>query len=367
MIKVLVVDDSAFMRNVLSKMLESDPEITVIGTAANGYEAVEQAAALGPDIITMDLEMPGMDGIEALKKIMAANPVPVIMLSSQTSEGAKVTLHALELGAVDFISKNLSESSLDIMKIKKIVVEKVKHLGRKKFFHRPAREIPQRETDTLRLEDVCAERINFDIVAIGTSTGGPKALQQIIPSLPRNFPVPVLVSQHMPANFTKPFADRLNQLSTLEVKEAEDGETAKSGVVYIAPGGGHMVLHCGMPRPSIMISYAGDFIYRPSVDAMMSSVAGHFPGRAVGVILTGMGHDGLEGLKDLKRAGGKIIAQNEKTCVIYGMPKAVVEAGIADSVLPIDDIPEAIVKYICGAPGARILHHQLDQPNGRKV
>ena len=347
MVTVLVVDDSAFMRKVLSGMLESDPGVKVVGTAADGLEAVEKDAALRPDVITMDVEMPGMDGIEALKRIMAENPVPVIMLSSQTSEGARVTLHALELGAVDFVSKNLADSSLDIMKIRGTLIEKVKHLGQKNGFNRQAR---QPQTEMRIVAEVCGDRTNADIVAIGTSTGGPKSLQQIIPSLPRNFPVPVLVSQHMPANFTKPFAERLDQLSAMEVKEAEDGETARCGVVYIAPGGGHMRISSGLPKPSIAISRAGDFIYRPSVDALMSSVAAHFTCRSLGVILTGMGNDGLKGLKNLKLAGGKIIAQDEKTCVIYGMPRVVVEAGLADSVLPLGDIPEAIVRYVCGTP-----------------
>ncbi len=350
MVTVLVVDDSAFMRNVLSRMLESDPGIKVVGTAGNGSEAIEKVAALRPDVVTMDVEMPGMDGIEALKRIMADNPVPVIMLSSQTSEGARVTLHALELGAMDFVPKNLAESTLDIIKVKSVLVEKVKHLGQKKLLARPASppwvkaSIPA---------DACGDRINVDIVAIGTSTGGPKSLQQIIPFLPGNFPVPVLVSQHMPANFTKPFAERLDQLSALEVKEAQDGEIARSGVVYIAPGGGHMSLSSGLPRPSITISHGGNFIYRPSVDALMSSVAAHFQGRSLGVILTGMGNDGLQGLASLKRQGGKIIAQDERTCVIYGMPRVVVEAGLADSVLPLGEIPEAIVRYVCGAPPGR--------------
>ena len=363
MVKVLVVDDSAFMRNVLSKMLESDPGVKVIGTAADGFEAVEKAAALGPDVITMDVEMPGMDGIEALKRIMAENPAPVIMLSSQTSEGARVTLHALELGAVDFVSKNLSGSSLDIMKIKGLLIEKVKHLGLKKMFR--SRQARQPRTETCVLDKVCGDRVNIDIVAIGTSTGGPKSLQEIIPSLPGNLPVPVLVSQHMPANFTKPFAERLDQLSALEVKEAEAGETARSGVVYIAPGGGHMSVSGGMPRPSIAISHGGDFIYRPSVDVLMSSVSVHFPRRSLGVILTGMGNDGLKGLKNLKRAGGKIIAQDERTCVIYGMPKVVVEAGLADNVLPLGEIPQAIVKYVCGNPAAHGFSCQQGTDQGR--
>ncbi len=358
MVTVLVVDDSAFMRNVLSKMLESDPGIKVVGTAGNGAEAVEKAAVLRPDVVTMDVEMPGMDGIEALKRIMAENPLPVIMLSSQTSEGARVTLHALELGAMDFVPKNLSESSLDIIKIKAVLVEKVKHLGQRKLLARHARPL---RTKAPIPAAACGDRVNMDIVAIGTSTGGPKSLQQMIPFLPGNFPVPVLISQHMPANFTKPFAERLDQLSTLEVKEAEDGETARNGVVYIAPGGGHMSLSGGLPKPTISISHGGDFIYRPSVDALMSSVAVYFPGRSLGVILTGMGNDGLKGLTSLKRQGGKVIAQDERTCVIYGMPRVVVEAGLADSVLPLGEIPEAIVRYVCGTlPGRGVLFCQTD-------
>ncbi|MDA8172549.1 MAG: chemotaxis response regulator protein-glutamate methylesterase [Nitrospiraceae bacterium] len=349
MVRVLVVDDSPFMRKALTTMLGSDPGINVVGTAADGYEAVEKAAALKPDIITMDVEMPKMDGIEALKRIMSETPMPVVMVSAQTVEGAKITLHALELGAVDFIPKNLSGTSMDIVKIREVLREKIKHLGRKGYFMRPppAPAIALPHIVASHHVFCCANGAKVDIVAIGASTGGPKILQQIIPSLPRDFPVPVLISQHMPPYFTKPFAERLDQISNVSVKEAEDGESVKNGVVYIAPGRGHMRVASGMPRPFISVEEGGDFIYRPSVDALMASVAAHFQRRAVGVILTGMGNDGLAGLRGVKSAGGRIIAQDEKTSVIYGMPKAVVEAGIADDVLPAEDIPGAIIGYVC--------------------
>ncbi|MDA8388273.1 MAG: chemotaxis response regulator protein-glutamate methylesterase [Nitrospiraceae bacterium] len=349
-VKVLIVDDSSFMRKALSAMLGSDPDIEVVGTAADGREGVEKAEALKPDIITMDVEMPGMDGIEALKKIMRDNPLPVVMISAQTVEGARVTLRALELGAVDFISKNLSGSSMDIVRIRAALKEKIKHLGRKGFVRTsPERggQAPDVNVALRRALKVCTDGMRVEMVAIGASTGGPKILQQIIPALPKNFPVPVLISQHMPPNFTKPFAERLDQISGISVKEAEDGETVKGGIVYIAPGRGHMRVAGGMPRPSVSVGEGGDFIYRPSVDVLMSSVAAYFPKRAVGVILTGMGHDGLKGLTGLKNAGGRVIAQDEGTCVIYGMPKAVVDAGLADSVLPAQDITAAIVACVC--------------------
>lgn len=347
-VKVLVVDDSPFMRKALSTMLASDPGIEVVGTASDGREAVEKAGALKPDIVTMDVEMPGMDGVEALKRIMRENPVPVVMVSAQTIDGAKVTLQALELGAVDFISKNLSGSNMDIVRIRAALTEKIKHLGMKGLVRTPTdrgRPSPAGVTFRRTLR-ICPDGMRVDVVAIGASTGGPKMLQQMIPALPGNFPAPVLISQHMPPNFTKPFAERLDQISDIRVKEAEDGEAIKAGIVYIAPGRGHMKVALAGLRPSVCVEEGGDFIYRPSVDVLMSSIAACFPKRALGVILTGMGHDGLNGFAGLKKAGGRIIAQDEATCVIYGMPKAVVEAGLADSVLPVQDIPAAILSCV---------------------
>ncbi len=342
LIKVLVVDDSAFMRKALSDMIGSDPELTVIATARDGLEAVEKVIALKPDIVTMDVEMPRMDGIEALKQIMAKNPLPVIMVSSLTAEGAKVTLDALELGAIDFIPKNLSELSVNILKIRQHLVDKIKHIGRKGLVLRK-----RQKTTVIEIPQYRGER-RISIVAIGTSTGGPRALQEIIPALPKDFPVGILIAQHMPPSFTGPFAERLNQLSQITVKEAEAGEPIKPGIVFIAPGGGHMrVKRKRLLEPVIDIGHdSGEGIYRPSVDALMLSVVEFFPGRSLGVILTGMGNDGMKGMIAIKKGGGRTIAQNEETCVVYGMPRAVVDAGVADKVVPLDEIAGEIINSV---------------------
>jgi two-component system chemotaxis response regulator CheB len=351
MIKVLVVDDSAFMRKALSSMLEEDPEIKVIGTARDGLEALQMIKELKPDIVTMDVEMPRMDGITALKEIMDKFPLPVIMVSSLTTDGAKVTLEALEYGAVDFIPKNLSELSVNIVKIKGMLLEKIKTIGRRGLIKRkPLIKTSETKVEAPKIEP-CRVRMSTDrrvgIVSIGTSTGGPKALQEIIPKLPKDFPVPILIAQHMPPNFTKPFAERLDQLSQLTVKEADEGETVKPGIVYIAPGRGHMrIKKRGIET---LISISGDkeeFIYRPSVDALMLSIAEYFSGRCLGVILTGMGNDGAKGCKKIKETGGRVFAQDEESCVVYGMPKAVVDAGIADKVLSLEEMAGEIINAV---------------------
>ncbi len=345
MVKILIVDDSAFMRNVLSSLVSSDSEIKVIGTARDGIEAVEKVAALKPDIVTMDVEMPRMDGIEALRQIMAKNPVPVLMVSSLTTEGAKVTLDALDIGAVDFIPKNLSELSIDIVRIKDILIEKIKHIGRIRIIPRKRQTLKPLEIP--KVIKYAAER-RIGLVVIGTSTGGPKALQDIICRLPKELSVPVLIAQHMPPSFTGPFAERLNQLSAVEVKEAEEGEPVKKGVVFIAPGRGHMsVIRKRITEPLIAISEnRRDIIYRPSVDVLMLSVVENFPGRALGVILTGLGNDGEKGIRAIKNSGGRTIAQDEETCIIYGMPRAVAEAGLADKVVPLDEIAGEIINLV---------------------
>jgi two-component system chemotaxis response regulator CheB len=338
------------MRNALANMLSSDPEIQIVGKARDGLEAIELVQKLKPDIVTMDVEMPRMDGITALKHIMEKNPVPVIMVSSLTVEGAKVTFDALDLGAVDFIPKNLSDLSINIVKIREILLDKIKQIARKGIMKKCIRtviapkaiEIPK----SIPVRTTGERRIN--LVSIGTSTGGPKALQEIIPKLPKDFPTPIVIAQHMPPNFTGPFAERLNQLSQITVKEAEEGESLKNGVAYIAPGRGHMSVKRprGIETVITISENKGEFIYRPSVDALMFSVADFFPGRALGVILTGMGSDGVKGLAKLKSTGGRIFAQNEETCVVYGMPKAVVDAGIADKVLSIEEMAGEIINAV---------------------
>lgn len=350
MVKVLIVDDSAFMRNALSSMLSSDKDIKIVGTARDGLEAIEKVATLKPDVVTMDVEMPKMDGITALKHIMQKNPVPVIMVSSLTTEGAKVTLEALELGAVDFIPKNLSELSINIVKIKELLIDKIKQIGRKEVLKVLQKKQINPKTPNLskHITSYSVGDRRIGIVAIGTSTGGPGALQQIIPHLPKDFPTPIVIAQHMPPNFTRPFAERLNQLSKVSVKEAEEGETLKSGVVFIAPGRGHMRLKRvrGIETVISISEAREDFIYRPSVDALMTSIAEIYPGRALGVILTGMGNDGLKGSTALKKTGGKVYAQDEDTCVVFGMPKAVIEAGLADKVVPIHEMAGEIINSV---------------------
>ncbi len=350
MIRVLIVDDSAFMRNAIANMLSADPEITIVGKAKDGVEAIEMNEKLNPDVITMDVEMPRMDGISALKHIMNTKPVPVIMVSSLTLEGAKVTIDALEIGAVDFIPKNLSDLSINIVKIKDVLIQKIKQIGKKGLVKKKQPSIisQPKQSETYKIPQRTTGERRISLVAIGTSTGGPKALQEILPKLPKDFPVPIVIAQHMPPNFTGPFAQRLNELSKISVKEASDGDLIENGVAYLAPGYGHMRLkrQKGIEVVASISPDREEFIYRPSVDALMMSVAELFPGRALGVILTGMGNDGCKGLIALKRTGGRVFAQNEETCVIYGMPKAVVDAGIADKVLPLEEIAGEIINSV---------------------
>lgn len=348
MIRVLIVDDSAFMRNALTKMLSSDPEITVVGTAWNGLDAIEKVAELKPDLVTMDIEMPRMDGIEALRRIMATDPVPVIMVSSLTTEGARATLDALDLGAVDFVPKNLSDLSVNIVKVREILIEKVKQIGRQvPGRRRPSRPAPASAAPA-PLRSVYRTERRIGIVAIATSTGGPKALQCVIPMLPKDLSVPVIIVQHMPPAFTGPFAQRLNEISGLTVKEAEEGEPLRPGIVLVAPGRGHLSVRKGRPGENVVAVSENrpDLIYRPSADVMMSSIAEMYPGRALGVILTGMGNDGEKGMRSIKSSGGRTIAQDEETCVVYGMPRAVVEAGLADKVVPLGEVAGEIVNAV---------------------
>jgi len=346
MINVLIVDDSAFMRNTLSNMISEDPDIKVIGIARNGMEAIEKVAQLKPDIVTLDIEMPKMNGIEALKQIMSKNPVPVLMVSSLTTDDARITLEALEIGAVDFIPKNLSDLSINILKIRNSLIEKIKKIGKKGLPLYKKRQTSKR-LEMPRGNDYASHR-KINIVAIGSSTGGPKALQNILTSLPKDFPVPILIAQHMPPVFTKPFAERLNQLTALEIKEAEHGEPIKKGIVYIAPGIGHMsVVRKRITETTISISEnKKEYIYKPSVDALMLSAVENFSGHVLGIILTGLGNDGLKGMKEIKNSGGRTIAESEATCVVYGMPKAVVESGVADKIVPVEEIAGEIINCV---------------------
>ncbi len=344
-VRVLVVDDSAFMRKAISSMLEKDPMIEVVGTAKDGKEGLEKVKELDPDVVTLDIEMPVMDGLTALRHIMMECPKPVLMVSSLTKEGAEATLKALELGAVDYIPKQLSKVSLEIVKIEKELQEKVKLIAKKKKLPRiTRRKVVEKHVEVGQFKGKAQRR---DIVGIGVSTGGPMAVQQVLTKLDKNFPAPILIAQHMPEAFTGPFAKRLDEICKIRVKEAENGEVVKAGVAYIARGGHHLRLVQKVSRIELEVSKEpASALYKPSANELMRSIALGVGKRALGVILTGMGNDGLEGIKVLKQKGGRALAQSEKTCVVYGMPRAIVEANLADEVVDIGDMAEAITRNL---------------------
>jgi two-component system chemotaxis response regulator CheB len=350
-INVIVVDDSAFMRKSLSMMLESDPEIKVIATGLNGRDGVEKIRQLRPDLVTLDIEMPEMDGLTALGIIMKEMPLPVLMVSSLTTEGAQSTLDALALGAVDFIPKELSFVSLDIVKIKEELVAKVKSIVhsrslafrlqriRGSVLPRP-KEIVQ---TSWKSQQSKIPKKHYRGLVIGISTGGPMALLQIIPKIPSNFPLGIAIVQHMPPRFTQSMSQRLDGLSQVRVKEAENGDLLEPGKVLIAPGGKHLLFdHHGTQVRARISEEPKTTLYRPCADVMMKSALEAVNGPMIGLIMTGMGKDGLEGLKMIKKQGGIVVAQNEETCVVYGMPKAAVDENVADMVVPLEDIPNAL-------------------------
>lgn len=344
-IRVLVVDDSAFMRTAISGMVSSDPDLVVVGTAGDGIEAIKQVIKLKPDVITLDVEMPRMNGLETLKVLMEKCPLPVLMISSLTTQGAKETLAALDLGALDFVAKNLDELSSNILKIEHEIVSKLKAIGRKKIKLRSA-VLPAVVPPVYTGPNHYSNKVS--VVAIGVSTGGPKALQDVLPLLPKDFPAAILIVQHMPKGFTAPFAARLRQLSKMEIKEAEHGEVIKPGVGYIAPGGIHMraVKNKSIEVLIELAEQPTETLHRPSVDIMMTSVAQAYPCRSLGVIMTGMGQDGLEGIREMKKAGAKTLAQDEESCIVYGMPKAVVDAGLADKVVSLQSMAGEILNMV---------------------
>jgi two-component system chemotaxis response regulator CheB len=354
-IKAVVVDDSAFMRKSLSIMLESSDEIEVVATAKDGSEGVELVKSKRPDIVTMDIEMPVMDGLTALQKIMKEHPTPVLMVSSLTTEGAKDTLKALEYGAVDFIPKELSYVNVNIIKIKEDLVAKVKAIVSQKSLGLRLQRIQNLCLTKGNVISASSKQehlnksipqIGYRAIALGVSTGGPMSLQKVIPKLSKNLSIPMFIVQHMPPKFTKSLAERLNTLSEVEVKEAENNEVVRGGVVYIAPGGFHTtVVRNENNQTIISVSESPiDSIHRPSVDVMLSSVINVYNKYVLGVIMTGMGKDGVESIKELKTMGGYSIAQDEDSCVVYGMPKAIVDGGYADLVLPLNDIANSINK-----------------------
>ena len=353
--RVLVVDDSGFFRRRVKEILEEDPLLTVVGDAANGQEAIDKALELKPDVITMDIEMPVMDGIKATQKIMETNPTPIVMFSSLTTEGAKATLEALEAGALDFLPKRFEDISQDRNEAKKLLCQRVRAIASKKNVLRKA--VPTVKTSTnspaTNTKSVAAPAVKItksggiDLVAIGTSTGGPLALQNVLVNLPANFSKPIVMIQHMPSTFTPAFAKRLDQLCKITVKEAEDGDQLKPGFAFLAPGGKQMLIEGRASNAVIrIIDSEPSLTYKPSVDVTFRSINKVYPSKTLAIVLTGMGSDGREGARILKAQGSEIWAQDEESCVVYGMPAAIVEAGLADQVLSINDFTPAIIKRI---------------------
>lgn len=343
-IRVMVVDDSAFMRRVISDILNGSGDIEVVGTARNGAEALEKIKELAPDVVTLDVEMPVMDGITCLRKMLSVRPIPVIMLSSVTREGADSTLNALEYGAVDFITKPTGLFKMSGEDKKKEIIEKVKIAKISSINKRYTRNI----VHTKPKDDIIKSSNITKLVAIGTSTGGPRALQEVICGISGNIPAAFLIVQHMPPGFTKSLADRLNGISELTVKEAEDGELLKAGYAYIAPGDYHMRVYAQQGGLVIKLTREPPVSgHRPSVNVMMDSLSETGLKDIIAVIMTGMGSDGSEGVKKLKSSNnGYVIAQDEKSCVVYGMPKSAVQTGAVDAVVPLKEITKEISRIV---------------------
>ncbi len=384
-VSVLVVDDSGFFRKRLTEILTASGQIKVVGTASNGREGVELAEKLRPDVITMDYEMPVMDGISAVREIMKKCPAPVLMFSSLTYEGARVTLDALEAGAVDFLPKNFEEIARDSSQLQKILIQRVMDVcgsrpGAKTppsapapsasparpeapkpaTSARPPRpaarttplrgarpETPEPASEPSRRSWPKTPPRHYQVVAIGTSTGGPVALQKVLVELPASFPAPIVLVQHMPASFTPAFAERLNRLCKIEVRQAEDGDVLRRGLALLAPGGKQMMIENRAGQAIVRIRESDERLnYKPCADVTFGSLARSFPGKTLGVILTGMGSDGKEGCRMMKQSGSVIWSQDEKTSVIYGMPMAVAKAGITDEVLPLLQIGPRLVEGV---------------------
>lgn len=384
-VSVLIVDDSGFFRKRLKEILTGSGQIRVVGVAANGREGVEMVEQLRPDVVTMDYEMPVMDGITAVREIMRRCPTPVLMFSSLTYEGARITLDALDAGAVDFLPKNFREIARDNSQLQTILIQRVLDVARSRPGVRPASgpapEKPARH-GSVRAQTAQSSRAavresrlvvpsskpkpdqaqrypqprrrshgparHYAVVAIGTSTGGPVALQKVLSVLPADFPAPIVLVQHMPASFTPAFAERLNNLCRIQVRQAEDGDILHPGLALLAPGGKQMLVENRGGQPRIRILPGDERLnYKPSVDVTFGSLARSFPGQTLGVILTGMGADGREGCRLMKQTGSAVWSQDEKSSVIYGMPMAVARAGLSDEILSLGEIGPRLVEGVC--------------------
>lgn len=345
MIRVVVVDDSTFVRQALIRMFGGAADIEVVGTAVDGRDGLEKICALRPDVVTLDVKMPRMGGLEALPRIMLECPTAVLLLSSHTSDGGEVTLRGLELGAMDFVDKTSVQGHMNLLGLKDELLAKVRALAsvpRSRLRPMAVEPGPEAAKPTDR---PAAHRAS--VVVIGTSTGGPPALQAIIPRLPAALGAPVLIVQHMPLGFTRSLAAHLAQRSRLRVREAEDGELLDPGVVLVAPAGRHMKVRRRGAQTRIWLDdEPRGSLHRPAIDVLMASVARVYGRRALGVLLTGMGSDGVEGLRAIRAAGGHTLAESEESAVIYGMPKAAVEAGVVDQTVHLARMADEIVAAV---------------------
>lgn len=372
--KVLIVDDSVLYRRHVRNLLSQDKDLEVVGEAGNGREALAKVIALNPDVVTMDVEMPFMDGISATKMIMRQHPVPILMFSSLTRAGAQATLDALEAGALDYLPKSADDlhesrhASEDLLRLKVRLLARRRPYVLRMAQNQSSSASSSSSTPFMRSSSMLTGRTevsvmpsttsvrrsgkHYQCVAIGASTGGPVALQKVLTALPANFPVPILLVQHMPGTFTQAFAQRLDGHCNIRVKEAEQGDILTPGCAYLAPGGRQMLLETrhGQTRILIVDAPAEDNItYKPSVDLTFSSVSKVFGGKVLAIILTGMGADGREGCRELKQLGATIWAQDQLSCVVYGMPQAVASAGIAEKSMAIDDIGACILTEVGAA------------------
>tara|TARA_R110002167_G_scaffold82282_5_gene224559 strand:- start:2053 stop:3186 length:1134 start_codon:yes stop_codon:yes gene_type:complete len=373
-VKVLIVDDSAFFRQRASAILSADPRVTVVGTAENGKVAIEKAQSLRPDVITMDYEMPVMNGIAALMEIMRLCPTPVLMFSSLTYEGARITLEALEAGAIDYLPKSYDRMAQGSGGLEQVLVERVLTVARSRVNRgsppiRPAPSVsglsgttPSRSAPALN-KPLAREPVKqvagissaprpgslskqIKLVILGTSTGGPVAIQKILTRLPANFPFPILIVQHMPKTFTGAFAERLNQQCQIRVREASDGDRLEPGLALLAPGGEQMLVDARQGgRVRIM---PGDerLNYKPSVDVTFGSAAKAYANQVLGIVLTGMGADGRDGARMLKNSGSVIWSQSEQSCVIYGMPQAIAQAQLSDHIVDLDNVSTHLLSVL---------------------
>src|SRR5581483_7411244 len=352
-IRVLIADDSFFIREILREILQSAPSLQVCGMAQNGVEVIEKVRELQPDVVTLDIEMPLLSGIEVLKKIMEDSPRPVIILSSHARHGADITLEALSLGAFDCLSKFEAGCLLHTGPFRDELISKIEAAGHAATYraNRPRQRHPPLAPQADNQPAAVPE-----ILAIGTSTGGPRALQEIIPELPPDLPVPIIIVQHMPVGFTGPLAKRLDLISEIEVREAEHSDTLDPCTVYIAPAGRQITLQQSM-HSSTTIALSDGFqgiLHKPSVDLMMLSVAAVYGRRSCGIILTGMGCDGLQGMTAIHRAGGITIGQDEASCTVYGMPRACAERGVLQRVVSLAEMPKEILRAVNYEGGKRL-------------